>query len=101
MADMLYKITNNSCCASSQDTCVALQALAAYSEATGGDQLNLRIEITTDRDFKKTLLINQKNALVQQYVDVSRAYIVGFIPNLTNSKDEETFPMLDGIFTAN
>lgn len=54
-----------------QDTCVALQALAAYSEATGRDQLNLRIEITTDRDYKKTLMINNKNALVQQELDVS------------------------------
>ena len=53
---------------------MALQALAAYSEVTEGDQLNLRIEITTDRDFKETLLINQKNALVQQQLDVSREY---------------------------
>ena len=52
---------------------MALQALAAYSESTGGDQLNLRITITTDRaddDYKKTLMINQKNALVQQQLDV-------------------------------
>ncbi|CAB4009200.1 complement C3-like, partial [Paramuricea clavata] len=56
---------------STQDTCVALQALAAYSEATGGDQLNLRIEITTDREYKKTLMINQKNALVQQQLDIT------------------------------
>lgn len=57
-----------------QDTCVALQALAAYSEETGGDQMNLRIEITTDREigeYKKTLTINQNNALVQQQLDVS------------------------------
>ena len=58
----------------SQDTCVALQALAAYSEATGGDQLNLRITVTTDRDsdYRKTLVINQNNALVQQQLDVSQ-----------------------------
>ena len=58
---------------STQDTCVALQALAAYSEATGGDQLNLRITVTTDRDsdYRKTLVINQNNALVQQQLDIS------------------------------
>ncbi|XP_028394711.1 complement C3-like [Dendronephthya gigantea] len=56
---------------STQDTCVALQALAAYSEETGGDQMNLRIEITTDREYKKTLTINQNNALVQQQLDIT------------------------------
>ena len=54
-----------------QDTCVALQALAAYSEKTGGDQMDLRIEVSTNGDYKKTLIVNQKNALVQQQLDVS------------------------------
>ncbi|XP_046864625.1 complement C3-like [Xenia sp. Carnegie-2017] len=56
---------------STQDTCVALQALAGYSEASGGDQLNMQIEITTDRNFKNTLMINQRNALVQQRLDLT------------------------------
>ena len=56
---------------SSQDTCVALQALAAYSEATAGrDQINLRVEVCIGDKYKKTLLINQRNALVQQQLDV-------------------------------
>ena len=50
---------------------MALQALAAYSEKTGGDQMDLRIEVSTDGDYKKTLIVNQKNALVQQQLDVS------------------------------
>lgn len=53
---------------------MALQALAAYSEATAGrDQINLRVEVVTDRDGnmnKNTLVINQENALVQQKLDV-------------------------------
>ena len=56
-----------------QDTAVALQALAAYSEATAGrEQINLHVEVFTDRAgaFKKTLIINQKNALIQQQLDV-------------------------------
>ena len=53
---------------------MALQALAAYSEESGGDQLKLQIDITTDRDFKKVLMVNQKNALVQQQLDVSKKH---------------------------
>ena len=66
-----------------QDTCVALQALAAYSEKTGGDQMDLRIEVSNNEKFKETLMVTQKNTLVQQQLDVSS--------NAPDGKDSNLF----------
>lgn len=59
-----------------QDTNVALQALAKYSEKTSNAKLDLQISIQSINTAKnvnhsKLLLINKDNAFMQQSVDVS------------------------------
>lgn len=58
---------------STQDTCVALQALAKYSENTVGRQLNLKVTLTAERDpkWKRIYHITRQNALLQRHEDVS------------------------------
>lgn len=64
----------------SQDTCVALQALAVYSEQTAGTELNLKVTIRSElqgpggEPLSRKLRINKNNALLQQSVDVSLSW---------------------------
>lgn len=57
---------------STQDTCVALQALAKYSEKTAGANLDLSVSILPERDaaWKRTFHVDKTNALIQKTVDV-------------------------------
>ena len=57
---------------SPQDTCVALEALAKYSERTAGANLDLRISLTAERDssWRRTVHITNQNALVMTQEDV-------------------------------
>ena len=57
---------------STQDTCVALQALAIYSEKTAGANLDLSVSLSPERDanWKTTLWISKENALIQRSIDV-------------------------------
>nr|BAJ05269.1 complement component C3 precursor [Diadumene lineata] len=60
---------------STTDTCVALQALAKYSEQTAGAKLDLKITIAPNNVPKgvqkpRPLLITKDNALLQQTVDI-------------------------------
>jgi CD109 antigen len=58
---------------STQDTCVALQALAKYSEKTAGANLDLRVSLTPEKDaiWKRTFHVQKHNALMRRKVDVS------------------------------
>lgn len=68
--------------------------MAGYSEASGGDQLNMQIEITTDRNFKNTLMINQRNALVQQRLDVC-CCVVKKLVSAQKRSTSNNFELLD------
>ncbi|XP_015753158.1 PREDICTED: complement C3-like [Acropora digitifera] len=60
---------------STQDTVVALQALAMYSEKTQGNALDLRVKMTSelDPDWKPPEIhITQENALLRRQIDVTR-----------------------------
>ncbi|XP_067056513.1 complement C3-like [Acropora muricata] len=60
---------------STQDTVVALQALAMYSEKTQGNALDLRVKMTSelDSDWKPPEIhITQENALLRRQIDVTR-----------------------------
>lgn len=56
-----------------QDTCVALEALAKYSERTVGANLNLRVELTAERDssWRRIIHITNQSALLMKQQDVS------------------------------
>nr|BAH22725.1 complement component C3 precursor [Nematostella vectensis] len=58
---------------STQDTCVALQALAKYSEKTAGGFMNLQVSITSDKSayWKKTYHVTKENALAHRKLDVT------------------------------
>ena len=59
----------------SQDTVVALQALAAYSKQTAGNSLDLRVKLTSevDLDWKPPEVhITPDNALLRRDFDVSQ-----------------------------
>lgn len=57
-----------------QDTVVALQALALYSEETAGNAIDLRVKLTSelDPDWKPPEIhITAENALLRREIDVS------------------------------
>ncbi|XP_031570486.1 A.superbus venom factor 1-like [Actinia tenebrosa] len=58
---------------STQDTCVALQALAKYSEKTAGAQLDLRVSVTPEKDaiWRRTFHVEKSNALILRKVDIT------------------------------
>lgn len=71
---MIYRCNSIFLLSFSQDTCVALQALAVYSEQTAGSKLDLKVTIRSELGRVKLfrqLRINKNNALLQQSVDVS------------------------------
>lgn len=56
-----------------QDTFVALQALALYSERTAGNTLDLRVKLTSEIDAAwkpPKIHITPQNALLRRQVDV-------------------------------
>nr|BAH22724.1 complement component C3 precursor [Nematostella vectensis] len=56
---------------STTDTCVALQALAKYSEQTAGSQLDLTVSLRSEiGGLNRKITINKKNALLQQKIDM-------------------------------
>jgi len=60
---------------STQDTVVALQALAAYSDKTKGRGLDLRVKITSELDINwkpAEIHITKENALLRRAIDVTR-----------------------------
>ncbi|RMX57629.1 hypothetical protein pdam_00015728 [Pocillopora damicornis] len=59
--------------ASTQDTCVALQALSQYSEKTAGASLDLRVSISSEKDasWKRNYHIDPDNALILRQEEVT------------------------------
>ena len=58
-----------------QDTVVALQALAAYSDKTKGRGLDLRVKIRSELDINwkpAEIHITKENALLRRAIDVSK-----------------------------
>ncbi|XP_068695726.1 LOW QUALITY PROTEIN: venom factor-like [Montipora foliosa] len=59
---------------STQDTCVALQALSKYSEKTAGAHLDLRVSVSSEKDanWKRRYYIVTANALTLRQEDITR-----------------------------
>ena len=61
-----------------QDTVVALQALAAYSDKTKGRGLDLRVKIRSELDINwkpAEIHITKENALLRRAIDVSQKFM--------------------------
>ena len=61
-----------------QDTVVALQALAAYSDKTKGRGLDLRVKIRSELDINwkpAEIHITKENALLRRAIDVSKKFM--------------------------
>ena len=64
-----------------QDTVVALQALAAYSDKTKGRGLDLRVKVRSELDINwkpAEIHITKENALLRRAIDVSKKIYVLF-----------------------
>ncbi|XP_078346612.1 venom factor-like [Oculina patagonica] len=59
---------------STQDTCVALQALSKYSEKTAGAKLDLRVAVSSEKDanWKRKYHVDAENALYLRQEEVTR-----------------------------
>ena len=66
-------VSCSQCIVFPQDTFVALQALALYSERTAGNTLDLRVKLTSEIDAAwkpPEIHITPQNALLRRQVDV-------------------------------
>ncbi|PFX26602.1 cobra venom factor-like [Stylophora pistillata] len=63
---------------STQDTVVALQALALYSEKTTGNMLDLKVEVKTENgEVRESHRINSENALLRREVKIPKGALPG------------------------